>query len=217
VSMGLADRVACVLSGYAGAAYTCQWCGKILRGRQLSWCSKACFETYWTNHEFSSGRLACLERDRWCCVRCGAAMFGEPLERRMRDTWGGVSTGTAEWWDIEDRSFRAEPVLVLEVNHRVPVRGRDRSMSCAHHVDNLETLCRPCHNVETRLQILSVRSVAANPYRTIACWEGTHGHCWSTWAPGTVGPSWAGGGGWVVAGCTCSCHGFTDDGLVLFE
>jgi 5-methylcytosine-specific restriction endonuclease McrA len=210
VSMSVADRVACQLSRYTGAAYTCHWCGKLLQGRRQNWCSDAHVFEYLDNHDFSRGRMLCLERDRWCCARCGAAMFGEPLDRPMRGQWGG------QWVDMDERDFRAVPVLALEVNHRVPVRGRDRSMSCAHHLDNLEALCRPCHNTETRLQILSVRSVAANPYRTIACWEGAHDRCWSTWAPGTVGPPAAAGGAWVVAGCTCECHGFTEPGLVLF-
>ena len=37
----------------------------------------------------------------------------------------------------------------LEVNHIVPCRGKHRALDCAHHLDNLETLCLPCHQAHT--------------------------------------------------------------------
>jgi hypothetical protein len=33
----------------------------------------------------------------------------------------------------------------MEVNHRVPCRGKHTTLSCEHHLDNLETLCTACH------------------------------------------------------------------------
>ncbi len=39
----------------------------------------------------------------------------------------------------------------LEVNHIVPALGRHGVLSCIHHVENLETLCVPCHKAFTRL------------------------------------------------------------------
>ena len=33
----------------------------------------------------------------------------------------------------------------MEVNHRVPCRGEHTTLSCDHHLDNLETLCVACH------------------------------------------------------------------------
>jgi len=40
----------------------------------------------------------------------------------------------------------------LEVNHIEPRRGRGYHSGCHHHLENLETLCRPCHTDETNRQ-----------------------------------------------------------------
>jgi hypothetical protein len=48
------------------------------------------------------------------------------------------------------RTWRRErPTQRLEVNHLEPARGAHRSLSCLHHLENLETLCVACHAVET--------------------------------------------------------------------
>jgi hypothetical protein len=48
------------------------------------------------------------------------------------------------------RVWRAgRPTHRLEVNHRSPALGAHRSLSCVHHLENLETLCVACHAVET--------------------------------------------------------------------
>jgi 5-methylcytosine-specific restriction endonuclease McrA len=46
-------------------------------------------------------------------------------------------------WRAEKRTAR------MEVNHVVPCRGRHKALDCAHHLDNLETLCPPCHKEHT--------------------------------------------------------------------
>jgi hypothetical protein len=33
----------------------------------------------------------------------------------------------------------------VEVNHRSPALGAHGTLSCIHHLDNLETLCVTCH------------------------------------------------------------------------
>jgi 5-methylcytosine-specific restriction endonuclease McrA len=47
----------------------------------------------------------------------------------------------------------------LEVNHRIPARGAHRSLSCLHHLENLETLCVACHRVETATDARQVKQV----------------------------------------------------------
>jgi hypothetical protein len=48
------------------------------------------------------------------------------------------------------RTWRAGRVAGrLEVNHRVPALGAHRTLSCLHHLENLETLCVPCHRTTT--------------------------------------------------------------------
>ena len=44
---------------------------------------------------------------------------------------------------------KAKRTARLEVNHIVPCRGKHAALDCAHHLDNLETLCPPCHKVNT--------------------------------------------------------------------
>lgn len=48
------------------------------------------------------------------------------------------------------RTWRAgKPVNRLEVNHREPAMGAHRTLSCVHHLENLETLCVACHRETT--------------------------------------------------------------------
>jgi hypothetical protein len=48
------------------------------------------------------------------------------------------------------RTWRAgKPANRLEVNHRQPALGAHRTLSCVHHLENLETLCVACHRETT--------------------------------------------------------------------
>jgi hypothetical protein len=48
------------------------------------------------------------------------------------------------------RAWRAgKPVNRLEVNHREPALGAHGTLSCIHHLENLETLCVACHRETT--------------------------------------------------------------------
>lgn len=40
----------------------------------------------------------------------------------------------------------------MEVNHIEAASGRHRSLSCVHHLENLETLCVTCHKAQTAVQ-----------------------------------------------------------------
>lgn len=74
------------------------------------------------NHWWTAARVAARKRDGDRCVRCGSdgeTRHGRPLPRRLRG---------------------------LQVHHRDErARGRHAQSSCAHHVDGLETLCKPDH------------------------------------------------------------------------
>lgn len=51
----------------------------------------------------------------------------------------------------------------LEVNHKRPRNGRGYHQGCHHHQVRLETLCHPCHVIETTRQGRERRAVAASP------------------------------------------------------
>lgn len=112
----------------------CGWCGTLLPRRRRRWCAPACGDDFWRNHWWPMARRAAKRRDRWRCVRCDHAPAKRPA--------GGGSTLRA--W----RSARRKDHL--EVNHRMACLGRHASLSCSHHLDNLETLCVPCHAEHTR-------------------------------------------------------------------
>jgi hypothetical protein len=57
------------------------------------------------------------------------------------------------------RDWRAEKKRArLEVNHVVPCIGKHGQLSCAHHLDNLETLCLSCHRTVTSAQRAAVQA-----------------------------------------------------------
>ena len=48
------------------------------------------------------------------------------------------------------RAWRAaKRTARLEVNHKIPCAGKHGELSCAHHLDNLESLCPACHKQHT--------------------------------------------------------------------
>jgi hypothetical protein len=61
----------------------------------------------------------------------------------------------------------------IEVNHITPRWGDRDQVSCIHHLDGLETLCRECHTVATREQYRSrtmARRQDPRPHVPRKCW-----------------------------------------------
>ena len=119
----------------------CAWCAAELPPRRRAWCSDRCGEQFWANHWWSVARSAAKRRDRYRCKRCGARGPKRPARSAHRTHAAYLAAMRA--WRKEKRIAR------LEVNHIVPCRGKHRSLDCAHHLDNLETLCPPCHQTHT--------------------------------------------------------------------
>lgn len=115
----------------------CGWCGTALPPRRKRWCGTGCADDFWRNHWWSMARREAKRRDRWRCVRCGH----KPAKRPV----GGMELRA---WRARRRRDR------LEVNHRAPCAGRHASLSCSHHLENLETLCVPCHAEHTRALLM---------------------------------------------------------------
>ena len=124
-----------------GAPGACGWCGAALPSRRRTWCSDACADDFWRNHWWSLARRAAKRRDRYRCRHCGQPQPPRPSRRRFpREADFRAAMRT---WRSERKTRR------LEVNHRLPARGAHRSLSCLHHLDNLETLCTGCHRAVT--------------------------------------------------------------------
>ncbi|HTD38765.1 MAG TPA: HNH endonuclease [Candidatus Limnocylindrales bacterium] len=138
------------------AAGACAWCGEDLPPRRRSWCSDRCGDAFWANHWWSVARRAAKRRDRYCCKRCGAA----PPKRPVLSAYATRAKYLAAMraWRKVKRTTR------LEVNHIVPCRGKHAALDCAHHLDNLETLCPPCHKTHTAA--LVIRRVARTAFQT---------------------------------------------------
>lgn len=152
----------------------------------------------------------------YVCGWCGTTLTGRrtkwcnPYHMRLfRDQhyWKYASRWRLRHDKYTCQSCGSEDRLFLEVHHRIPLRGGKRTgISCAHHEENLITLCIKCHKEITRLQQLSTResnictSNTCTNTRTVACWDGLHTSCWS------IAPIGTSIGGFVVAACECECH-----------
>ena len=119
----------------------CRWCGGAVTGRRQSWCGQACVEDYLTRRSSAGARGALAKRDRGVCAICGVdtralkemAMEFDPPTRQERLVALGYDLCRAHLWDAD---------------HVVPVhRGGG---GCG--IDNLRTLCQPCHKDVTREQ-----------------------------------------------------------------
>jgi 5-methylcytosine-specific restriction endonuclease McrA len=150
----------------------CAWCAAELPPRRRSWCSDRCGELFWANHWWSVARTAAKRRDRYRCRRCGARAPKRPARTAFAKHAAYLAAMRA--WRKEKLTSR------LEVNHIVPCRGKHRALDCAHHQENLETLCPQCHKVHTSAlrpqararavaTLPSVRApVAPKPRRSVA-------------------------------------------------
>lgn len=110
-------------------------------GRRRTFCSDACVHEWRLRSSTSYLRECVLERDRGVCAVCGLdtvrlrqSVMRLPFARRMQQIRELIGRGAAvrtrkSWW---------------EADHIVPVvEGGDSSL------DNIRTLCIPCHRTET--------------------------------------------------------------------
>jgi 5-methylcytosine-specific restriction endonuclease McrA len=100
-------------------------CAKRLTGRQTRWCSRKCTQVFLASHQWSRAQFAALRRDAYTCRHCGYTPGKRPNRRGYL---------------IHFRRGHG-----MEVNHIAPLNGRGYRLSCAHHLENLETLCHECH------------------------------------------------------------------------
>jgi len=119
----------------------CRWCGEALPARRRTWCSDRCNGAFWKNHWWTLARRAAKRRDKYRCTRCGAAAPKRPSATTAHSP--SAYRAALRAWRAAKKHDR------MEVNHRVPCRGAHGTISCAHHLENLETLCAACHREHT--------------------------------------------------------------------
>ena len=140
----------------------CSWCHAPLTGRQRRWCADHRDE--WARHHvWSWARLAVRTRADDCCENCGRRNGTYPADFEwwwaLLRRWcpEGHPDDRVEGWRARRASWsaawRLRPAsLTLEVNHKTPVRGGHATPGCHHHLDELEALCRDCHQRVTNAQ-----------------------------------------------------------------
>lgn len=86
-------------------------------------------------------------RSRWCSDACSSAYHDA--------TYGQHDWKAARYRAIGRDGYRCVKCGSdgpLEVNHIDPRAGRGYGFGCWNHLDNLETLCHPCHVAVTNQQ-----------------------------------------------------------------
>jgi hypothetical protein len=142
----------------------CAECGKAI-GRFSTICASCPDAT--ANPRTAGCTLRPFTAEPGRCDACGKALTGR------RRTWCSTDCQT-EWEANHDwaharlaalrrTSWACERCgvvdhLNIEVNHREPLVGHGYNRSCAHHQDNLEPLCVPCHRAETARQVADRRA-----------------------------------------------------------
>lgn len=133
----------------------CRWCGGAVAPPRKSWCSQECVDEYLTRSSASAMRSAIFRRDKGVCAACGcdtekiqrvlsyaATAYSDlvlPIEERA---WG--------WWQADvfrifsRLGFNRNQTL-WEADHILEVSNGGESA-----LDNMQTLCVPCHKQKTR-------------------------------------------------------------------
>ena len=93
--------------------------------------------------DWCGGRLEGRRR-RWCSDSCGRLAAQNHYFRQ-----GRVRALRRDSFTCQACGKRGTG---MQVNHIIPCLGKHSLGGCWHHLDNLETLCKPCHQAETKRQ-----------------------------------------------------------------
>lgn len=123
-------------------ALMCRWCKGVVSGRRRTFCSDACVHEWRLRSSPTYLRECVFERDRGVCAVCGTdthalrqRILRLPFAVRMREIRALQQAGATHrrrksWWEAD----HIRPV----------VEGGDSSL------ENMRTLCIPCHREATR-------------------------------------------------------------------
>lgn len=120
----------------------CRWCHQEVPKGRVTWCGDECVKAYTS---IARPRPAVFARDRGVCALCGVdtVLLERVLRHAARSISGGYGGPT---WDrlLRERGFGGVCRSLWDADHVVPVvEGGTVAL------DNLRTLCVPCHKRET--------------------------------------------------------------------
>lgn len=141
-----------------GERRVCFLCGKWpIPKRRQHWCSDECVDRWFQSHEWTAARNQRLRTDANRCVRCGKEREEVVVCVRCRTAWPCEPTTRGSVYGNGQRYMPGHyqqtiDSTSLQVNHMDPRYGRGYHKGCHNHQDRLETLCAPCHQIETNAQ-----------------------------------------------------------------
>lgn len=118
----------------------CRWCGVVVTPPRRSWCSQECVDEFLMRSSAETMRAHIFRRDNGICEACGCDT--KKIERVIGFA-DCVSYGSG--WSVFVRlGFNLHQSL-WEADHVVEVCNGGET-----HLDNMQTLCVPCHKQKTR-------------------------------------------------------------------
>lgn len=120
----------CAIAPHFRQRGRCGTCGAAIAEAGSGFCGDECARVFVVNHNWDLARFAAMHRDQHTCTRCG---------------WQATS---------------ADPTQDLVVRHlEIPRSGNVRGRGCHQHLDNLETVCRMCDELDT--SVVTVTAIDA--------------------------------------------------------
>lgn len=119
----------------------CRWCGVEVSPPRRTWCSQRCVDEFLVRKGDARAVRIVFARDRGVCGLCG--LDTESIRLRLREA--SVDARRILWGELVVRGFNRLQAL-YQVDHIRPVV--EGGGSCG--LENLRTLCVPCHKAETR-------------------------------------------------------------------
>lgn len=122
----------------------CLLCHREVPKGRRSWCSQDCVDCYLDDHDWNRLRRKVYRRDRGVCALCGTDCRALKAEfRRIRNQMDGWNT-ESEWLKQNGIPVARADSDFWDADHIRPVSEGGRNL-----LENLRTLCIPCHQKET--------------------------------------------------------------------